>query len=220
VKAGYYARHASESVTDGLTLTEGTADADSFNQVLNKLGSLPNARVLDVGTETGSSLLAIIRGNTLRAVGIGVWSDYAASALSRQINVHKGDSTVFLANGDCWTAAANQSEQLVANLNGQADIFHFRSQLPNNAMEYFMALTSFIKLLDATFIYIVSDWNMPAARDGTNLAISVLRLNICYLFEVSTAGASDNTDTSQSVWNGVAIFVLSRNASGLTEPQS
>jgi hypothetical protein len=64
--------------------------------------------------------------------------------------------------------------------------------------------------MENTFIFIVDDWNWQQVRDGTYRAIKQLNAKIVYEKEIKTTTDNSTTTLSDTWWNGMGVFVLSK----------
>lgn len=172
----------------------------------NNLGNMPDARYLEVGVYTGSSLCSIIYGNSLQyAYGIDNWSQFDGpkQAFLDNIETFKGSTPVSFLESDFLLVDPKTLPKF--------NIYLFDGG--HEYKDHYNALTQFVDCLDDIFIFIVDDWNWYTVRSATIAALQNCGYTILYYIEMKTT--SDNSHPegekcTEEYWNGVCVFLLQK----------
>jgi hypothetical protein len=172
----------------------------------NLIGSMPDARYLEVGSWAGSTACSAMEGNRVTVVCIDNWSEFG------------GPKEVFLANvGACVSDnvgfAFIESDFRAVDFAqiGKFNIYLFDG--PHSQQDQYDGLAMAQPALDEQFVFIVDDWNWQAVRDGTKAAITAAGLNVLYSIEVRTTQDNSHAALAQqdSDWhNGYFVGVLAK----------
>jgi Methyltransferase domain len=174
---------------------------------INRLiGTLPDARYLEVGSWAGSTLCSAIHGNRVRAVAIDNWSEFG------------GPKDVFLAHLRLFKRPGADVTFIEADFRnvdyrtlGPFNVYLFDG--PHEEKDQYDGLSLALPALDNRFVFIVDDWNWDRVRRGTFAAIEACGLTMAFSAEIRTT--VDNTHPQQafgqSDWhNGYFIAVLDK----------
>lgn len=172
----------------------------------NLVGSMPEARYLEVGSWAGSTACSAMVGNRVTVVCIDNWSEFG------------GPKDLFLANTEAcltpniaFTFIESDFRAVDYGAIGRFNIYLFDG--PHSQQDQYDGLAMAMPALDDQFIFIVDDWNWQAVRDGTFAAIAAVGLHVLYAFEIRTTQDNNHAAVSQqeSDWhNGYFIAVLSK----------
>jgi hypothetical protein len=173
----------------------------------NLIGSLMDARYLEIGVWAGSTLCSAIDRNTVTALAIDNWSEFGGPSQQFFTN---------LARFKHPKAGVSFLERDFRGVDYQS-IGHFNVYLfdgPHSAKDQRDGVVLPLTALDEQFVLIVDDWNWLAVREGTSAGIKDASLIVDLQIEVRTS--IDNTQpevkNEHSDWhNGYCISVLSKN---------
>jgi hypothetical protein len=171
--------------------------------LLNNLGSLPDARYLEIGCWKGSTLVSALYGNEdtmLEAIAIDNWSEFGSVKKECLANIDKYIPLAPLSfyEDDCFKIEKNEVFDQPIN------IYFFDGK--HDVLSHEKAFTYFDDILDDVFIAIVDDWNMGDVRVGTATAFRKLGYEI--LFEQAFF-TKKNCD-KKSWWNGFYVAVVKK----------
>lgn len=171
----------------------------------NNLGSMPDARYLEIGTWQGSTICSAMFGNKATVVCIDNWSEFGGPKDVFLENFYKfrGESNASFIEHDCFT--------LKASILPKFNIYLYDGN--HTEESHYKALLHYYDNLDDVFIFIVDDWNWEDVRKGTRDSFSKLGLTVVYEHEIRMT--QDNSHTShplanQTWWNGIYCAVLSK----------
>lgn len=190
----------------GIYAIEGMSGM-KYRYFINRLvGSVPDARYLEIGSWAGSTLCAAIHGNRVKAVAVDNWSQFGGPKDQFMQNVMafrtpEADVTVLEAD----FRAVDYTKMNSYNL--------YLFDGPHTAQDQFDGLAMALPCMDPEFVFIVDDWNWEPVRAGTAAAIGKCGLEVVFAAEVRTT--LDNTHPlvafKQSDWhNGYLISVLAK----------
>lgn len=178
----------------------------------NNICSLPDARLLEIGTWTGSSSMSFMYGNNVNAVFIDNWSQFngtSSTLLTNLEKVAKNSSNFKLIEGDCWKVDVDSI--------GKFNVYLYDGD--HSEDDHFQALNHYLKCLDDTFVFLCDDFMWPNVRDGTMRAIHTLGLKILFRHEIflnpEDLFGMPNHKGRDTWWNGIGIFVLQKQPSNL-----
>jgi hypothetical protein len=180
-----------------------------YRRFINRLvGTVSNARYLEIGSWAGSTLCSAIHNNKVWAVAIDNWSQFS------------GPKDVFMRN--VRTFRTPEAEVIFiesdfrkvdyADMQRGFNIYLFDG--PHQKQDQYDGLALALPAVDDQFVFIVDDWNWNAARIGTREAIEKCGLNVLYAAEIRTA-LDENVQPVKggrdSDWhNGYFISVLEK----------
>jgi hypothetical protein len=150
----------------------------------NLIGSMSDARYLEIGVWQGSTLCAAIYKNKVRALAIDDWSGHGGPADKFFANLgrFKGEASVSFLDSDFRAVQFNAV--------GKFNVYFYDG--PHDEAAHFDSLNLAQAALDDQFILIVDDWNRPRVRSGTTRALAVCGLQLDFVAEIRTT--LDNTD--------------------------
>jgi hypothetical protein len=178
-----------------------------YRQFINMLiGTLPDARYLEVGVWAGSTLCAAIAGNRVTALAIDNWSEFGGpkEAFVQNVAAHRGPGAhVHFIEGDFRAVAFDRI--------GRFNVYMFDG--PHAEQDQFDGVALALPALDDEFVLIVDDWNYAAVRAGTFRACRALGLRIGFAAEIRTTLNGDHPAHAfqHSDWhNGYLIAAVSK----------
>ena len=187
------ALHAAVAQTDlnpdtGIYGIDGMS-GKKYRYFINTLvGSLEDARYLEVGSWMGSTLCSAIHGNKVKAVAIDNWSEFGGPKESFLKNVERfatPEVHVTFVEADFRTIDFSR-------LPGLFNVYLFDG--PHDAIDQYQGLSMALPCLDDRFVFIVDDWNWGRVRDGTLAAISKCDLTLLYAAAIRTTTHDGSPD--------------------------
>jgi SAM-dependent methyltransferase len=172
----------------------------------NLIATLPNARYLEIGTWSGSTLCSAINGNSVRAAAIDNWSEFGGPKAQFLQNLQR-----FKTPGADVSFIEKDFRSVDFASLGRFNVYMFDG--PHTAADQFDGISLVLPALDDEFILIVDDWNHPPARQGTLKALHDLKLSVLHSFEIRTTqdGSHATLARQASDWhNGYFIAVVSK----------
>jgi hypothetical protein len=173
----------------------------------NLIGSMPDARYLEVGVWQGSTLCSAIYKNKVRALAIDDWSGHGGPAEKFFANLSrfKGEASVSFLDSDFRAVKFDAV--------GKFNVYFYDG--PHDEAAQFDGVNLAQAALDDQFVFIVDDWNRPRVRSGTTRALAVRGLQLDFVAEIRTT--LDNTDPKltgkRSDWhNGYFLASCSKGA--------
>jgi hypothetical protein len=173
----------------------------------NLIGTISDARYLEVGVWQGSTLLSAIDQNKVGALAVDNWTEFDGPAETFFTNLgrFKGQATVSFLESDF--RAVNFSAI------GKFNVYFFDG--PHQEIDHYDGVTLAQPALDDQFVLIVDDWNWEHVRQGTLNAIEASGLQLDYAAEIRTT--FDNSHAAvegpASDWhNGYFIAACSKRA--------
>jgi len=178
-----------------------------YRYFINSLvGSVPDARYLEIGSWAGSTLCSAIHGNKVWAVAIDNWSEFGGPKdlfMANVMNFKTPQAEVIFLESDFRKVDYHQMQR-------GFNIYLFDG--PHSAQDQYDGLAMVLPALDKQFVFIVDDWNWDRVRLGSFAAIKKCGLKVLFSAEVRTS--LDNTQPEPNVgknsnWhNGYFISVL------------
>jgi hypothetical protein len=199
--------HGEFDTTQGIYSIAGMS-GKRYRRFINQLvGSVNDARYLEVGSWAGSTLCSAIHGNKVWAVAIDNWSQFGGPKDAFIANVHRfktaGSEVIFI-ESDFRKVDYRQMQR-------GFNIYLFDG--PHTRQDQYDGLAMALPALDDRFVFIVDDWNWKPVRTGTKEAIEKCRLKVLYAAEVRTTLDETHTPVAggKSDWhNGYFISVLEK----------
>jgi hypothetical protein len=172
----------------------------------NLIACLPNARYLEIGTWSGSTLCSAVNGNSVRATAIDNWSEFGGPKAQFLRNLQR-----FKTPGADVSFLERDFRSVDFTSLGRFNVYMFDG--PHLAVDQFDGIGLVLPALEDEFILIVDDWNHPPARQGTLKALHELNLSVLHSFEIRTTldGSHATVARQASDWhNGYFIAVVSK----------
>jgi SAM-dependent methyltransferase len=172
----------------------------------NLIATLPNARYLEIGTWSGSTLCSAINRNSVRAAAIDNWSEFGGPKAQFLQNLQR-----FKTPGADVSFIEKDFRKVDFSSLGRFNVYMFDG--PHTAADQFDGINLVLPALEDEFILIVDDWNHTPTRQGTLKAIHDLKLSLLHSFEIRTTmdGSHATLARQSSDWhNGYFIAVVSK----------
>lgn len=169
-------------------------------------------RYLEIGSHRGSTLCsALYKNNPSASFSIDNFSQFGDDFNILESNIKKyGPLNHKIICEDCYTLDIKK-----ANIS-DIDIYFFDG--PHAYSDHLKALTYYIDAMADTFIYIVDDWSGENVRDGTWDALSNLNIKADTFIAIpEQSNTGSYLEDSQGYWNGLGVFVISKNTYKLHE---
>jgi len=145
----------------------------------NLIGSLEDARYLEVGVWMGSTLCSAIHGNKAQALAIDNWSQFG------------GPAAQFFRNLSLFKTAEARVSFLESDYRGidfrtlgSFNIYLFDG--PHTLEDQRDGIALALPALDRQCILIVDDWNWPQVRQGTMTSLREANITVDYMAEIRT----------------------------------
>jgi hypothetical protein len=188
------------SLPDGILSIEGMSGAQ-FKRFINRLLSKEAVKsYLEIGIWKGSTSIAALFENTsrLKYTLIDNWSGFG------------GPYQEFIDNWKRFIGSEpplinDDSFSIIPIHHGisEIDVYFYDGCHQENSQ--YLALKHYYESMSRSFVYLVDDWNWSDVKNGTNRAISDLKLNVAYKQEIEVSGVD-----YQGWYNGCGIFVLEK----------
>ena len=172
----------------------------------NLIGSISDARYLEVGVWMGSTLCSAVFGNKVLALAVDNWSKFG------------GPTAQFFSNLAKFKTAEARVSFLETDFRAidYATISNFNVYLfdgPHQEKDQYDGIFGAQLALDKHHVLIVDDWNWPQVRKGTIDAVKDAGLTIGHLIEIRTAQDDKQPQIRgpQSDWhNGYFIAAVTK----------
>jgi hypothetical protein len=148
--------------------------------VNNLISLLDDARYLEVGILTGSTLCAAIFNNRVCATAIDNWSQFGAPKQQFQMNLERfrgPEAGVEVIEGDFRDVDFCRI--------GKFNVYLYDG--PHGLKDQRDGIELALPALDREFVLIVDDWNWRQVREGTMSALQALKLEIAYRADIRTS---------------------------------
>jgi hypothetical protein len=193
------------SITEEIEQMEGMTGTQT-RHFYNNMLKMNDARYLEIGTWTGSSVCSAMCGNKATVVCIDNWSEFGGpkEKFSEYFTKYKGENTARFIEADCFKVDIRTLPKF--------NIFLYDGA--HDEESHYKVLIHYYDCLDDTFIFIVDDWNHQVIREATYRAIKDLNLRIVYSREVHTK-LEGMTMIEQSAakwqwWDGIYVAILQK----------
>jgi hypothetical protein len=177
-----------------------------YRYFINNFTSSIETRYLEVGSWAGSTACAAMHGNALTATCIDNWSQFGGPKEQFQFNIES------VMNSKIQFRFIENDFRVVDYKDiGKYNVYLFDG--PHSEIDQYDGIKIAQPALDDFFVLIVDDWNWPAVRKGTTLAIKDCNLKIVYSIDLRTT-QDDSTPTlvhEKSEWhNGYYIALCAK----------
>lgn len=197
---------------DAIRYMDGMSGKKYRYFINNLMGSIDNARYLEVGSWKGSTAASAVFGNKCKALCIDNWSDFLWGAPKESVR-GEFEQNVRAASGD--TAEFNYIDSDFRKVD-YADIGKFNVYMfdgPHSQEDQYDGVVIAQPALDDQYVLIVDDYNGPGVRAGTEQAIAELGLEVVAAIEIMTIndGTHPRISHQHSDWhNGYYIAVINK----------
>jgi hypothetical protein len=191
------------------------ASGRKYRMLANRLvGELDDARYIEIGSYTGSTLCTATAGNKVVATAIDNWSLFGGPVqlFMRNLARFRGPEAKV-------TILENDFRAVDYGHIGKFNIYLFDG--PHTEADHYDAIDLVLPALDETFVLMVDDWDWNQVRDGTWRAIRDNGLSVDLAIEVLTTLDSTTPEFGgeHSDWhNGYLFAVLSGNRRSASPP--
>jgi hypothetical protein len=180
-----------------------------FRMCLNNLiGSLDDARYLEIGVHIGGTLCSAISQNRVTVTAIDNWSLYGRGGIDCFFNVAK-----FRGVEAKISVLERDFREIDYATIGKFNVYFFDG--PHEEQDQYDGATMPQPAWDPTCILIVDDWNWDKVRNGTlrGLRDSGVTLEYSIALRTSLDGSTPAVQTTFSDWhNGLFLAVVSKRA--------
>ena len=165
-----------------------------YRYLINNLVSLiEDARYLEIGSWTGSTVCSAIYGNKVKAVCIDNWSQFNNTEdipYQRVLNIKNPKKEFEINTKKVISEKINfkfiESDFRKINYNEVGKFNTYVFDGPHEMKDHYDGITIVQPSLDDVFILIVDDWNILNVRQGTLNAINDLSIKIISKIEIMT----------------------------------
>jgi hypothetical protein len=211
VKNAYEQAQDGRGKLDQRLLAFRGASGRRYRLFINTLiGSLDDARYMEIGSYTGSTLCATIAGNKVAALVIDNWSLFGGPVKDFMHNV-----ATYRTPAARVSVLETDFRQVDYRHIGKFNVYMFDG--PHTERDHYDAVNLALPALDDSFVLVVDDWDWGQVRSGTLWAIHDNGLKIDLSIDIRTTmdGTSPPVGAERSDWhNGYLLAVISRNSSG------
>ena len=176
--------------------------SSKVRHLLNNLCSLPETNYLEIGVWKGSTFISALQNNQKTissAIAIDNWSEFEGPKAEFKRNCRR-----FLKRNKYNFYESNSFEFDLSKISKPINVYFYDGG--HSTLDQEMAFTYYNSIFADTFIAMIDDWNHPPVSEGTKNAFD--KLNYKVLFEAYLPSNEKNTDDAW--WNGIAIFVLQK----------
>jgi hypothetical protein len=185
IESAYKSAIAEESKLPEWILNLNGMSGKRYRHFINNLvGSIDDARYLEIGSWKGSTATAAIYGNEVNATCIDNWSQFGSVREEFYSNIQNctNDKTLV----DLYESDFRSVDYSSI---GKYNVYFFDG--PHEEKDQYDGLALALESLDDTFILIVDDWNDPRPRNGTENAIKELNVEVLYSMQIRTSNGVD-----------------------------
>lgn len=196
---------------------EGMSGKKYRHFINNVIGSISDARYLEIGSWKGSTLCSAIFNNDVVAYAIDDWSTDGGPKTEFNRNI---ENCIEKSDNDLEINVhfeENDYSKVDYSEIGKYNVFFYDGAHEEEHQYQGIVLAS--QSLDDVFVLIVDDWNWADPKNGTNKAITDLNLEILYSVEIdSTEDYNSGAVFQNSDWhNGYFISVVKKTKTNNTK---
>jgi hypothetical protein len=197
---------------DSIRYMEGMSGKKYRYLINNLVGSIDDARYLEIGSWKGSTAASAIYGNKCKALCIDNWADFLWG-LSKENVRGQFETNVRAAAGDtCDFSYLDQDFRTVDYSNiGKFNVYMFDG--PHSEQDQYDGIAIAQAALDDTFVLVIDDYNGDGVKKGTERALKDLNINVVAAVEIITRTDQEHPVLAlqHSDWhNGYLIAVCSK----------
>jgi hypothetical protein len=199
-------------IPDSIRYMDGMSGKKYRYLINNLVGSIEDARYLEVGSWKGSTAASAIYGNKCKALCVDNWSDFLWGAPKESV---RGEFEANVRGAAGSTADFNfidiDFRKLDYNTIGKFNVYMFDG--PHSEQDQYDGVVIAQPALDDTYILIVDDYNGHDVRNGTDRAIKDLNLNVIASIDIMTRSDNEHPVISHqhSDWhNGYLVALVSK----------
>lgn len=158
------------------------ASGKKYRHMINNLvANIENARYLEIGMWTGSTLFAAMANNKVKVTGIDNWTKGFYGDVKNWFYQNLSSCVSF---DNQISLYETEFQKIDYSQIGKHNIFLYDG--PHDESEQYDGVTFPYDSLDDTFILIVDDWNWPGPRNGTINGLKDCKIDIIYSIEIRT----------------------------------
>lgn len=166
-------------IPDWIRYMDGASGKKYRYFINNLIGSIKNARYLEIGTWAGSTACSALYGNKVKTVCVDNWSEFGGPKDIFFNNIEK----VKTSDID-FSFIENDFDLIDYNSIGKFNVYMYDGD--HSFESQYKGISKVLPALDDTFILIVDDWNWRRVREGTLSAIKDNSLNVICSIEIKT----------------------------------
>ncbi|MBI3381961.1 MAG: class I SAM-dependent methyltransferase [Aquabacterium sp.] len=163
----------------GILTMQGMSGRKYRSLINNFIGSLSDARYLEIGSWAGSTACSAIFGNKIRVRCIDNWSEFGGPKAHFLDNIHQVSSPVV-----DFQFIESDFRQVDYSTIGKSNVYLFDG--PHTEADQFDGVMIAQPALDDHYVLIVDDYNWQEVRDGTHRAIKTLGASVECAIEIRT----------------------------------
>lgn len=199
-------------IPDHIRYMDGMSGKKYRYFINNLIGSMEDARYLEIGSWKGSTASSAIYGNKCKALCIDNWSDFLWGASKESVR-GEFEANVTGAAGSTadFSFIDDDFRKIDYSTLGKFNVYMFDG--PHSEQDQYDGVIIAQPALDDTFILIVDDYNGPGVRAGTERAIKDLGLTIISSIDIMTRNDDQHPEIAhqRSDWhNGYFIALASK----------
>lgn len=195
-------------IPEWIRYMEGASGKKYRYFINNLVGSIEDARYLEVGTWAGSTACSALYGNKVKTVCIDNWAEFGGPKELFFSNIEKIKSL------DIDFSFIESDSNLVDYTSiGKFNVYMYDGD--HSEINQYNGIINALPALDDTFILIIDDWNWERVRVGTFNAINDASLEIVNSIEIKTLleevwWAPDITGAASDWHNGYYIALVKK----------
>jgi hypothetical protein len=160
----------------------GGASGTRYRIMINDIiKNIPDARYLEIGMWTGSTLFAALSNNKVKATGIDNWTQGFYGDVKNQFYQFLQGCITY---DNSIALYETEFQKIDYTQIGKHNVFLYDG--PHDEQEQYDGVSLPYDALDDTFILVVDDWNWPSPRNGTFRALNDKNIEIVYSIEIRT----------------------------------
>lgn len=199
-------------IPDSIRYMDGMSGKKYRYFINNLIGSMEDARYLEIGSWKGSTASSAVYGNKCKALCIDNWSDFLWGAPKESVR-GEFEANVRSAAGTTadFSFIDNDFRKVDYNTLGKFNVYMFDG--PHSEQDQYDGIVIAQNAIDDTFVLIVDDYNGPGVRAGTERAIKDLNLNVIAAIDIMTRNDDQHPIIAHqnSDWhNGYFIALVSK----------
>lgn len=178
----------------------GGYTSPKIRHLLNNLGAISES-YLEIGVHRGSTFVASMYGNDMRAIAMDNWSEFGEDGTAKKDfieNRRKFTTKSLFLEMDCFQFNLNYAEPMLF------DLYLYDGNHSYDAQK--KAVTHFHKYMADEFILCIDDYQWEDVEKGTQDGIKEMGVEV--LFEAEL-GMGRESDLSQ-YWNGFYVALLKK----------
>lgn len=195
-------------IPDWIRYMEGASGKKYRYFINNFIGSMDDARYLEIGTWAGSTACSALYGNKVKTICVDNWAEFGGPKEAFFSNIEK------IKSPDIDFSFIESDFNLIDYTNiGKFNVYMYDGD--HSEENQYKGINDVLPALDDTFILVVDDWNWQRVRTGTVNAITDNSIDILCSIEIRTMTQEvwwgpDITGTDSDWHNGYFIAILKK----------